>query len=431
MILIHQLYAAFDSFGKRDCLKMKKKKDILMLCQFFYPEYVSSATLPYDTAKYFVGQGYSVGALCGYPKEYNKDGTVPTSEEVDGIHVKRLRYLQMKRTGSLGRLVNFVSFFLAVLLHINILENYKAVIVYSNPPVLPLIGVLAKQLFHCKLVFVSYDVYPEIAQVSKVTSESSILSKVLEWVSRKTFKTTDRVVVLSEDMGSYLLEHRQIKEAKIVCIPNWYADIGETHKKKRMTTRLFQKYTESDFIVSHLGNMGTCQDETTIMDLLEKTKENHHIKYIFAGHGNKLEKIRQCIDEKQYRDRVQIYGFLHGEDFNDILAISDCFIVSLIDGLYGLCAPSKTASYLMQGRPVICIMDKETEIAHDISDNEAGVVAAVGESTKIVEYMEALMQSEDMQAEVSRNARNVYLKKYEKDVCLSKYGTLVKELLEA
>ena len=27
------------------------KKDILFLCQFFYPEYISSAVLPFDTAK--------------------------------------------------------------------------------------------------------------------------------------------------------------------------------------------------------------------------------------------------------------------------------------------------------------------------------------------------------------------------------------------
>ena len=28
---------------------MKKKRDILFLCQVFYPEYISSAQLPYDT----------------------------------------------------------------------------------------------------------------------------------------------------------------------------------------------------------------------------------------------------------------------------------------------------------------------------------------------------------------------------------------------
>ena len=29
---------------------MKHKKDIVFLCQFFYPEYISSAQLPFDTA---------------------------------------------------------------------------------------------------------------------------------------------------------------------------------------------------------------------------------------------------------------------------------------------------------------------------------------------------------------------------------------------
>jgi hypothetical protein len=55
--------------------RMKKskneKKDILFLCQFFYPEYNSSATLPFDTAKYLANNGFTVDALCGYPKEYN------------------------------------------------------------------------------------------------------------------------------------------------------------------------------------------------------------------------------------------------------------------------------------------------------------------------------------------------------------------------
>ena len=53
------------------------KKNVLLLCQYFYPEYISSATLPYDTAEALVKAGFSVGALCGYPREYNKSGQVP------------------------------------------------------------------------------------------------------------------------------------------------------------------------------------------------------------------------------------------------------------------------------------------------------------------------------------------------------------------
>ena len=46
-----------------------EKRDILFLGQFFYPDHNSSATLPFDTARYLASQGYTVDALVGYPKE--------------------------------------------------------------------------------------------------------------------------------------------------------------------------------------------------------------------------------------------------------------------------------------------------------------------------------------------------------------------------
>lgn len=66
-----------------------KEKDIIFLCQFFYPEYNSSATLPWDTAQYLANKGFKVGAICGYPKEYNTAGTVPNEEDRDNVHIIR------------------------------------------------------------------------------------------------------------------------------------------------------------------------------------------------------------------------------------------------------------------------------------------------------------------------------------------------------
>ena len=51
---------------------MQEKKDIVFLCQFFHPEYISSAQLPFDTAKALAAAGYRVDAVCGYPREYYK-----------------------------------------------------------------------------------------------------------------------------------------------------------------------------------------------------------------------------------------------------------------------------------------------------------------------------------------------------------------------
>ena len=91
---------------------MNTKYDILFLCQFFYPEHNSSATLPFDTAKCLANEGFSVGALCGYPKEYNDTKKVTAREKKDGVSIHRLRYLQLSRQSKLGRLVNYFSFIL-------------------------------------------------------------------------------------------------------------------------------------------------------------------------------------------------------------------------------------------------------------------------------------------------------------------------------
>ena len=145
---------------------MRKKRDILFLCQFFYPEYISSAQLPFDTVRALDRAGFSVDVLCGYPREYLEGKDIPLKEQVGDIHIRRLKYLQMDRSGFLGRLINYFSFTFMVLLHLMDFRKYRAVVVYSNPPILPWIASWAKSLFGGKLVFVAYDLYPEVATVT-------------------------------------------------------------------------------------------------------------------------------------------------------------------------------------------------------------------------------------------------------------------------
>ena len=119
----------------------------MFLCQFFYPETVSSATLPFDTAAALVKSNFSVGALCGYPKEYSGEKNVPKTEMKDGVEIRRIKYIQLSRVGSIGRLINYFSFTLKALLNVRKLKKYKSIIVYSNPPILPIVPLVAKKLY--------------------------------------------------------------------------------------------------------------------------------------------------------------------------------------------------------------------------------------------------------------------------------------------
>ena len=176
---------------------MKKTRDILFLCQFFYPEYISSAQLPYDTVRALRKDGFTVDVLCGYPHEYLDGEDIPVKEEIDGVRIHRLKYIQTGRAGFLGRIINYFSFTFMVLLNLLKTAKYRAVVVYSNPPILPWIASWAKILFGCKLMFVSYDLYPEVASVTNTLREGNIICRLMNHINKCVYRRADSVVALS------------------------------------------------------------------------------------------------------------------------------------------------------------------------------------------------------------------------------------------
>ena len=168
--------------------------------------------------------GFSVGALCGYPREYAEGGKVPTKEDADGIHIHRLKYIQTGRAGFLGRIVNYFSFTFHVLLHLPEIGKYRAVVVYSNPPILPWIASWAKSLFGTKLVFVSYDLYPEVATVTNTLREGSVICRLMNHINKCVFRRADRVVALSSEQKNCILRTRNAVDELVTVIPNWYRD---------------------------------------------------------------------------------------------------------------------------------------------------------------------------------------------------------------
>ena len=403
---------------------MKKTRDILFLCQFFYPEYISSAQLPYDTVRALQDAGFTVDALCGYPHEYLDGKDIPVREEIDGVRIHRLKYIQTGRAGFLGRLINYFSFTFMVLLNLLEIARYRAVVVYSNPPILPWIASWAKVLFGTKLIFVSYDLYPEVATVTNTLREGNIICRLMNHINKCVYRRADHVVALSSEMKEFILKNRDASDETVTVIPNWYKDKGagpEAGEDNR-----FREAMAGRFVVSYFGNMGTMQDMETILGTIRELKEDPGIYFLFAGHGNKMEKLKEIVEQEQISN-ITIHQFLHGKDFEDALAISDCAFVSLEKGATGLCVPSKTYSYMMQGIPLLAIMD-ECDIVRDI-EKGAGLWVRNGESEKLAEAIRALRADPEKQKIMRQTCREIYLKNYTTEICTNKYVTLFRGLL--
>ena len=400
------------------------KKDILFACQFFYPEYISSAQLPFDTAKALKAAGYSVDVLCGYPREYLDGDNIPVEENVEGIHIRRLKYIQLDRSGFLGRIVNYFSFTFMVLLNLLKLRNYRAIVVYSNPPILPWIVSWAKTLFGTKLVFVAYDLYPEVATVTKTLGEGNPICRLMNHINRCICRRADRIVALSSEMKAYILAHRDYPENAVKIIPNWYADHGPMLPDRENNP--FRQVTKDRFTVSYFGNMGTMQDMQTILQAVRELR-NEDVFFLFAGHGNKMEALRDTVQAEGI-DNIKIYPFLHGQDFQNALEISDCALVTLVQGATGLCVPSKTYSYMMRGIPLLAVMD-EGDIVSDI-ESGAGRWVRNGEGTLLAQHIREMKADPETVSRMRMVCRKLYETKYTEEICTSQYVTLFRELLE-
>lgn len=406
-------------------MRAKEKKDCLFLCQFFYPEYVSSATLPYDTALKLAENGYKTGALCGFPKEYNLEKEILLKEAHKGIEIKRLKYLHVKRSGFIGRLMNYMSFFLNVFLHIPYMGQYKMIFVYSNPPVLPLAALMAKKIYGNQVIYVSYDLYPEIGIKTNKIKQNSLVCKFLQYINRRIKEDADEIVVLSQDMKEYFVTTREIEKKRIRVIPNWY-DGKIIEQENQSSNPLFNAIPQDAFVISYLGNLGVCQEMNTILNAIRLLKDEKHIHFLFAGHGNKMLELKSIVEAEKLL-QVKMLGFLQEKDYLDALAISDVCTVTLVRGMKGLCCPSKVYGYMMAEKPIIAVIDEEMELAQDIIREKCGYVIRQEDSFSLKNAIVELYNCSALKSDMQKNSRRLFDEKYEKEVCLEKYIKLIAE----
>ena len=406
---------------------MKNKKDLLLICQFFYPEYISSALLPYQTVQELIKKGITVDVICGKPKEYIKENM--KKEDMGNLKIFRVKYLQLGRKGFIARLINYFSFTISVFTKFFSFRNYKAIMIYSNPPILPVIAIFAKKIFGCKIIFVSYDVYPEIAIRTNALGKQSIIAKAMRMLNKSLYKNVSRIVALSHDMKTFLMNNRDIDGKKISVISNWATEKELTVNE--IENDLFREIRKkSSLIISYLGNMGTAQDIETIISVAKhKDIREKDIFFLFAGHGNKKESLRNIITQNNLNN-VYLFKYLSGNEFEEVLYISDLFVVSLAKNISGLAVPSKTYSYYQAGKPVIAVMSKETDIAKELIANNSGLAIKNGETEKMIEEILNIYNKKKNLNEMRSNMENMYNSKYRKEYPLQKYVDLVKEVIK-
>jgi len=407
----------------KDSSHGKNKKDILLLCVCYRPETKATAVLAGETMEALAGHGFSVDVLCGYPKnnaETTNGQKLPFNENVAGVSVKRLRYAAFKSRNAFARLCNYFSFYVSCLLRAFTFRKYRAVVSYSNPPMVTDLLNIAAGIFKCRTVFIVHDAYPEIALKTGNCGEKGIMAGAMRRINKKLLKRLDKVVCISEEMRGFFINERGFPPEKVEMIPNWHRDLYGLFEEPAGETA-----GDGPFVCGYFGNMGVCQDMDTVVKGILDMRGNTDVRFVLAGDGVKFDYVKESLGNAA---NAEVLAFLTGGAYGETLSGCGCLAVSLCEGLAGYCAPSKFYSYLMAGKPVIVISDGK-DMARDVEKYGCGFVVKNGDVRGFREAVEKLCGDRALAREMGRRARLCYLENYTGAESKAKYAGLFEEML--
>src|ERR671937_3143071 len=113
---------------------------LLFVNQHYYPDVASTGQHLTDLGEYLASEGYRVEVLTGKGKYLAGHMQAPSREERNGVLIRRVRTTSFGRARHLGRLIDYLSFYLYVLASILFRRRREGVVFLTTPPLLCFLG---------------------------------------------------------------------------------------------------------------------------------------------------------------------------------------------------------------------------------------------------------------------------------------------------
>lgn len=388
---------------------MSKKKHILVISQYFYPE-------PFrinDICVELVKRGYKVTVLTGipnYPQGEYYEGyslTRKRTEEWNGIRIVRIP-LMARGKSSIGLICNYLSFAASGYIWKS-LSKIKVDYVFSfevSPMTQALIGCWYARKHQVPHYLYVQDLWPE--NVITVTGISNpIVIKPIDKMVDYIYKNTDEIFATSPSFVEAICNRkRSVSHSKVHYWPQYAEDFYKPMEK----TSVEEIPEDDSFKVIFTGNIGTAQGLQILPQAAEILREEN-VKFVIVGDGRYLDEFEQEIQKRNVQDKFIMIARQPAERIPELLAACDAAFLSFQnDELWTKTIPAKLQSYMACGMPIIASAEGETE--RIITEAECGVCSAIGDVDKLSENI-IIMTKDDLN-KMRHNSRKYFERNFEK-----------------
>lgn len=326
---------------------------VLYLSQWFPPE---NGAVGLQVAKGLIERGYEVEALTGFPN-YPSGRLDPgyrlspyMRETMDGVPVHRVYLYPSHDRSSLGRALNYVSFFVSALIFCLFnARRFDVIYVYHPPITVGLAAALSGYVTRRPFILEVQDLWPDSVAASGMNGTSR-LARLLDPVCRFVYRRASLVLGQSHGMAKRLVE-RGVSEQKADVMFNW---ANESAARANGVYDLGSLNFNGRFNFVYGGNLGAVQGLDSLVRAAHSISETTpQIQLTLIGDGLERERLAALI-EKLGAKNVQILPGVPQSQIGDILAAADVLVTHLKnDPLFEITIPSKTQFYMAMGKPVL------------------------------------------------------------------------------
>ena len=311
-----------------------------------------------------------------------------------------------------------------VQLHYMLWKEYDVAFIDSTPPIqglkLPIVRLFRKK----PVVYNAQDLFPETLSGTGLAKQGGLLWKIGMWVSNVTFRNSDKIIAISNDIKRSMVA-RGVPAEKIEVVYNWVDEKAVCPVAKE-DNPLFEEFglARDRFTVVYAGNLGNAQNIGIVLD---GAKQLPGVQFAVFGSGGLEEEIRKRIAGENLRN-VHLLPLQPFERVSQVYSIGDACIVSCKAGLGGSAMPSKTWTIMSCGRPVVANFD-EGELKEIIENNNCGVFSHAGNVQEFVDAIRALKENPARCNEMGANARQFILNNLTREVGTRKYVDIIKSVI--
>lgn len=383
---------------------------LVVLTQWFEPE---PAMRGLSFATELAARGFEVEVVTGFPNY--PGGRVYEGyrikalqrERVGAVNVTRLPLYPSHDSRKMGRLLNYVSFFLAASIYLLFFaRRADAIYAYHPPLTVGMAAAFVRVVRGIPVVLDVQDMWPDTLRATGMVNSERIL-RIVDFFCRWTWRQVDRITVLSEGFHT-LLRDRGVNQEKVRVIYNWAPETTTADPPIEPPAALVNR---GRLRVLFAGNLGAAQAlDSVLLAAGILAERNARVDFFFLGSGIEESRLQHDAAEMKLTN-VRFLPRVPASEVGVWLAAADCLLVHLRDDpLFAITIPSKTQAYLAAGKPLV--MAVAGDAAELVMQSGGGVVVPPQDPKALADALSELadMSMEEL-AGMGAKSRSFYLER--------------------